>query len=116
MSHRQKIYEDSGKIFFEGTDPGSIIHFFKDDLLLNMKPIEIQGKGVINNRISEKAHTLLQDLDISTTFIRSLNMREQLHSAGEALPVTVRIHNYTDLEFERETMGWNQEQNCQPQY
>lgn len=102
MSHRQKIYEDSGKIFFEGKDPGTIIHFFKDELLLNRKPVEIQGKGVINNRISEKAHILLQDLDISTTFIRSLNMREQLHSVGETLPVSIKVQNYTDLEFERD--------------
>ena len=29
-------------------------------------------------------------------------MREQLHAAGESLPVTIRIHNYTDLEFERD--------------
>jgi phosphoribosylaminoimidazole-succinocarboxamide synthase len=98
MAHRTKLFEDSGRIFFQGNDPGTVVHFFKDEAVIKKKQAVINGRGAINNQLSERIHQTLQDLGIPTTFIRRLNMREQLHSVGENVPVRIKIHNYTDLD------------------
>jgi phosphoribosylaminoimidazole-succinocarboxamide synthase len=102
MANRTKLFEDGGRIFFQGNDPGTVVHYFKDDTLLKDKPLTIDGKGAINNQLSERLHQTLQDLGIPTTFMRRLNMREQVHSMGEAVAVRIKIHNYTDLDVNQD--------------
>ena len=53
----------------------------------------INGKGVINNRISEHVFTALGNIGIPTHFIRRLNMREQLVRQVEIVPIEVIIRN-----------------------
>ena len=55
MSRRRQIYEGKAKILYEGPEPGTIIQYFKDDATAfnAQKKGTINGKGVINNRISE---------------------------------------------------------------
>ena len=55
MNRRHRIYEGKSKILYEGPEPGTYIQFFKDDATaFNTKKHEvIDGKGVLNNRISE---------------------------------------------------------------
>jgi phosphoribosylaminoimidazole-succinocarboxamide synthase len=55
MSRRRQIYEGKAKILYEGPEPGTLIQYFKDDATAfnAQKKGTIQGKGVINNRISE---------------------------------------------------------------
>ncbi|WP_313558441.1 phosphoribosylaminoimidazolesuccinocarboxamide synthase, partial [Agrobacterium cavarae] len=80
MNRRRRIYEGKAKILYEGPEPGTLIQFFKDDATaFNKKKHEvIDGKGVLNNRISEYVFTHLNKIGIPTHFIRRLNMREQL--------------------------------------
>lgn len=102
MANRTKLFEDGGRIFFQGSDPGTVVHFFKDDAIIKTEPLIINGKGAINNQLSERLHQTLQDLGIPTTYLRRLNMREQVHSVGEAVPVRIKIHNYTDLDVNQD--------------
>ena len=55
MSRRRRIYEGKAKVLYEGPEPGTLIQHFKDDATaFNAKKHEvIDGKGVLNNRISE---------------------------------------------------------------
>src|SRR3984885_4140060 len=55
MNRRTPIYEGKAKQLFEGPEPGTLIKHFKDDATAfnNAKKGVINGKGVINNRISE---------------------------------------------------------------
>lgn len=55
MNRRRKIYEGKAKILYEGPEPGTLIQHFKDDATAfnNQKHERIEGKGVLNNRISE---------------------------------------------------------------
>ncbi len=53
----------------------------------------INGKGVLNNRISEHVFTLLSQIGIPTHFIRRLNMREQLIRQVEIIPIEVVVRN-----------------------
>src|SRR6266536_1346249 len=80
MSRRRRIYEGKAKVLYEGPEPGTLIQHFKDDATaFNAKKHEvIEGKGVLNNRISEYLFQHLNDIGVPTHFIRRLNMREQL--------------------------------------
>jgi phosphoribosylaminoimidazole-succinocarboxamide synthase len=80
MSRRRRIYEGKAKVLYEGPEPGTLIQHFKDDATaFNAKKHEvIEGKGVLNNRISEYIFQHLNDIGVPTHFIRRLNMREQL--------------------------------------
>src|SRR3546814_17338495 len=53
----------------------------------------INGKGVLNDRISEHVFTLLGNIGVPTHFIRRLNMREQLIRQVEIVPIEVIVRN-----------------------
>ncbi len=95
MSRRKQIYEGKAKVLFEGSEPGTIVQYFKDDATAfnNQKKGVITGKGVLNNRISEYLMTKLNDMGIPTHFIKRLNMREQLVRKVEIIPLEVVVRN-----------------------
>jgi len=95
MSRRRQIYEGKAKILYEGPEPGTLIQYFKDDATAfnAQKKGTINGKGVINNRISEYVFTRLAHIGIPTHFIRRLNMREQLIRQVEIIPIEVVVRN-----------------------
>ncbi len=95
MSRRRKIYEGKAKILYEGPEAGTLVQHFKDDATaFNGKRHEvIDGKGVLNNRISEFIFTRLNALGVPTHFVRRLNMREQLIREVEIIPLEVVVRN-----------------------
>ena len=95
MNRRRRIYEGKAKILYEGPEPGTLIQHFKDDATAfnNQKHALIEGKGVLNNRISEYMFSNLEAIGIPTHFIRRLNMREQLVRSVEIVPVEVVVRN-----------------------
>jgi phosphoribosylaminoimidazole-succinocarboxamide synthase len=99
MNRRRRIYEGKAKVIYEGPEPGTLIQHFKDDatafnVTANAKKHEvIDGKGVLNNRISEYLFQHLNDIGIPTHFIRRLNMREQLIREVEMIPLEVVVRN-----------------------
>src|SRR5450432_2379142 len=95
MKRRRVIYEGKAKILYEGTEPGTVIQYFKDDATAGngAKKDTIEGKGVLNNRISEYLMTQLQGIGVPTHFVRRLNMREQLVKEVEIVPLEVVVRN-----------------------
>ncbi|MBU1176622.1 MAG: phosphoribosylaminoimidazolesuccinocarboxamide synthase [Alphaproteobacteria bacterium] len=95
MNRRRRIYEGKAKILYEGPEPGTLIQHFKDDATAGdgAKHEVLDGKGVLNNRISEFIFTRLNALGIPTHFIRRLNMREQLIREVEIIPLEVVVRN-----------------------
>ena len=95
MSRRRRIYEGKAKVLYEGPEPGTLIQHFKDDATaFNAKKHQvIEGKGVLNNRISEYVFQHLNDIGVPTHFIRRLNMREQLIREVEIIPLEVVVRN-----------------------
>src|SRR5258708_5316862 len=89
MNRRRRIYEGKGKVLYEGPEPGTLIQHFKDDATAHnaKKHQVIEGKGVLNNRISEYVFQHLNDIGVPTHFIRRLNMREQLIREVEIVPL-----------------------------
>jgi phosphoribosylaminoimidazole-succinocarboxamide synthase len=89
------VYEGKAKILYEGPEPGTLIQYFKDDATAfnAQKKAVIEGKGVINNRISELIFTRLNEMGLPTHFIRRMNMREQLIREVEIIPLEVVVRN-----------------------
>jgi phosphoribosylaminoimidazole-succinocarboxamide synthase len=94
-TRRTRIYEGKAKILYEGPEPGTLIVHFKDDATAfnAQKKAVIDGKGVLNNRISEMIFTRLNELGIPTHFLKRLNMREQLVREVEIIPLEVIVRN-----------------------
>ena len=95
MARRRLVYEGKAKILYEGPEPGTLIQHFKDDATAfnAEKKDVIDGKGVLNNRISEHIMTGLNEIGVPTHFIRRLNMREQLIRAVEIIPLEIVVRN-----------------------
>ncbi len=95
MSRRKKIYEGKAKVLYEGPEPGTLIQYFKDDATAfnAQKHAIIEGKGVLNNRISEFIMGQLNSIGVPTHFIKRLNMREQLIREVEIIPLEVVVRN-----------------------
>ena len=96
MARRKKIYEGKAKTLFEGPEPGTIVQYFKDDATAFKaeKKDVIEGKGVLNNMLSEYFMTGLTSVGIPNHFMKRLNMREQLVRACEIIPLEVIVRNY----------------------
>jgi phosphoribosylaminoimidazole-succinocarboxamide synthase len=103
MARRRQIFEGRAKILFEGPEPGTLVQYFKDDVVaLNVKTRGvITGKGVLNNRISEYLLTRIAEIGVPTYFVRRLNMREQLVREVEMIPIEVVIRSIAAGSFAR---------------
>lgn len=90
---RRQIYEGKAKILYEGPEPGTLIQYFKDDATAfnAQKKAVIDGKGVLNNRISEFIYERLGGIGIPHHFLKRLNMREQLVRQVEIKPGTYSL-------------------------
>ena len=95
MNRRRVIYDGKAKTLYEGPEPGTLIQHFKDDTTAfdKQKHEIIDGKGVLNNRISEYLFQRLTEIGVPNHFIRRLNMREQLIREVEIIPLEVVVRN-----------------------
>jgi phosphoribosylaminoimidazole-succinocarboxamide synthase len=96
MARRKKIYEGKAKILYEGPEPGTLIQYFKDDAATQatVKAGPSDGRGVLNNRLSEFFMAGLNAIGVPTHFIKRINMREQLIRMVEIVPLHVVVRNF----------------------
>ena len=95
MVFQKKIYEGKAKIIFSGPEENTVIQYFKDDATaFNAKKFKVlQGKGEINNLISEYLMKVLSNNQIPNHFIEKISNREQLVHQCEIIPLEVVIRN-----------------------
>jgi phosphoribosylaminoimidazole-succinocarboxamide synthase len=95
MKTRKLVYEGKDKILYEGPEPGTLVQYFKDDTTAQggQKKAVLEGKGVLNNRISEFLMSRLTEIGVPNHFMRRLNMREQLVREVEIIPLEVVVRN-----------------------
>ena len=95
MKKGKKLYEGKAKIVYAGPDKGTAIQHFKDHATAfnNLKKSTIEGKGILNNRISEHILKNLEQIGIKTHLIKRINMREQLIRLVEIIPIEFIIRN-----------------------
>ena len=95
MKKGKKLYEGKAKILFAAPEKGTAIQHFKDDATAfnNQKKSIIEGKGILNNRISEHILSSLNQVGIETHLIKRINMREQLIKLVEIIPIEFVVRN-----------------------
>ena len=95
MNKGKKLYEGKAKVIYEGPEKGTAIQHFKDDATAfnNLKKDTVEGKGVLNNRISEHILNNLNQIGIKTHLIKRLNMREQLVKLVKIIPIEFIVRN-----------------------
>jgi len=95
MKKGKKLYEGKAKIIYATSDKNLVIQYFKDDATAfnNLKKSTIEGKGVLNNRISEHILNNLSQIGIKNHLVKRLNMREQIIKFVEIIPVEFIVRN-----------------------
>ena len=95
MNKGKKLYEGKAKIIYETKEKGLVIQHFKDDATAfnNLKKANVEGKGVLNNRISEHILSNISQCGIKTHLVKRLNMREQLIKHAEIFPLEFIVRN-----------------------
>ena len=95
MQKIEKIYEGKAKILYSTENSNLLVQYFKDDATAfnAQKKAVIEGKGVLNNVISEYIMLKLAQENIPTHFIKRLDKREQLIKKVKIIPLEVIIRN-----------------------
>ena len=95
MKKGKKLYEGKAKIVYATNDKSLGIQHFKDSATAfnNKKRATIDGKGILNNRISEHILSNLSQIGIKNHLVKRLNMREQLIKLVEIIPIEFIVRN-----------------------
>ena len=91
----QDIILNKNDLLYTAPEKGTVIQHFKDHTTAfnNQKKSIIEGKGILNNRISEHILSNLNQIGIETHLIKRINMREQLVKLVEIIPIEFIIRN-----------------------
>ena len=95
MQKMEQMYEGKAKKVFATDDPTLCIVSYKDDATAfnGKKKGTIEGKGVVNNRMSNFMFQLLEKNGIPTHFVEELNDRETLVKKVTIVPLEVIMRN-----------------------
>ena len=95
MKKGKKLYEGKAKILYASPEKNLAIQHFKDDATAfnNQKKATIEGKGILNNRISEHILSNLNQIGIKNHLVKRINMREQLIKIVEIIPIEFIVRN-----------------------
>ena len=95
MKKLEQLYEGKAKKVFATDDPNVVLVDYKDDATAfnGLKKGTIQGKGVINNRVTNFLMQMLEKNGIPTHFVEELSDRETLVKKVEIVPLEVIVRN-----------------------
>ena len=101
MQKLQQLYEGKAKKVFATDDPDALIVEYKDDATAfnGVKRGTIEGKGVINNKMSNRLMRRLERAGIPTHLIRELSDRETLVKKVAIIPLEVIVRNISAGSF-----------------
>ncbi len=103
MEKREQLYEGKAKKVFATDDPCVVIVDYKDDATAfnGEKKGTIEGKGVINNRMTNHVFKLLEKEGVPTHYIEELSDRETAVKKVEIVPLEVIIRNIAAGSFSK---------------
>ena len=95
MQKLEQLYEGKAKKVFRTDDPELYIVDYKDDATAfnGLKKGTIQGKGAINNRMSNAMFQMLEEKGIPTHYVKELNDRDTLVKHVKIVPLEVIVRN-----------------------
>ena len=103
MEKRSQLYEGKAKKVFNTDDPELLIVSYKDDATAfnGLKKGTITGKGVINNKMSNRLMQRLEKSGVPTHVVEELNDRETLVKKVTIVPLEVIIRNIAAGSFSK---------------
>ncbi len=103
MEKKAQLYEGKAKKVFATEDPELLIVQYKDDATAfnGLKKGTISGKGVINNRMSNRLMAMLEKKGIPTHFVKELSDRETLVKKVSIVPLEVIVRNIAAGSFSK---------------
>ena len=95
MKKLTQLYEGKAKKVFSTDDPDCVIVEYKDDATAfnGLKKGTIEGKGSINNRMSNKLFRYLAARGIPTHFVEEIDERNTIVKRVEIIPLEVIVRN-----------------------
>ncbi len=95
MEKKEMLYEGKAKKVYATENPEYLIVDYKDDATAfnGLKKGTIQGKGVINNRVTNHLMKMLEKNGVPTHFVEELSPRETLVRRVEIVPLEVIVRN-----------------------
>ena len=89
------LYEGKAKSVFLTDNPNELLVYFKDDATAGngAKHDIIEGKGIINNKISEYFFKQLKDRGIKTHFVEKIGEREMIVKKLDMIKLEVVVRN-----------------------
>ena len=98
-----QIYEGKAKKVFATDNPEYYIVEYKDDATAfnGLKHGTIEGKGVINNKMSNAMFSLLEKNGVKTHFAEQINDRETVVKAVKIVPLEIIIRNVAAGSFSK---------------
>ena len=103
MQKGDMIYEGKAKKVYATDDPALCIVYYKDDATAfnGLKKGTVHGKGIINNRLSNRLMQLLEKEGIPTHFAKELSERETLVKRVSIVPLEVIVRNISAGSFSK---------------
>ena len=101
MERKEQLYEGKAKKVFATDDPQLLIGDYKDDATAfnGLKKGTIVGKGVINNKMSNRLMAMLEKNGIPTHYVKELSDRETLVKKVSIVPLEVIVRNISAGSF-----------------
>ena len=101
MEKKEQMYEGKAKRVYATADPALVIVSYKDDATAfnGLKKGTIEGKGVINNKMSNFLMQILEKEGVKTHFVEELSERETLVRKVSIVPLEVIIRNISAGSF-----------------
>ena len=101
MEKKEQLYEGKAKKVFATDDKDLVLVSYKDDATAfnGLKKGTIEGKGVINNKMSNFLMQILEKQGVKTHFVEELSERETLVKKVKILPLEVIIRNISAGSF-----------------
>ncbi|MBQ3662181.1 MAG: phosphoribosylaminoimidazolesuccinocarboxamide synthase, partial [Firmicutes bacterium] len=103
MQKKELIYEGKAKKVYATDDPELLIVDYKDyaTAFNGLKKGTIRGKGIINNRMSNRLMQRLERAGIPTHFVKELSERETLVKRVRIVPLEVIVRNIAAGSFSK---------------
>ena len=103
MKKLEQLYEGKAKKVFLTDDPDILIVDYKDDATAfnGVKKGTIVGKGVINNKMTNRVFQLLEKEGVPTHYVQQLSDRETAVKRVEIVPLEVIIRNVAAGSFSK---------------
>ena len=103
MQKLEQIYEGKAKKVYKTDNPELYIVDYKDDATAfnGLKKGTIAGKGIINNKMSNRLMQMIEQKGVPTHFVKELSERETLVKKVSIVPLEVIVRNIAAGSFSK---------------